>query len=363
MIIWITFLGLGYSMWKQHNLIDVQRKVERRVPMSLAIFTFGYIIFWAGMRSGVADTATYIRMYNQYPSEISEILQYWNMDNKAPGFDTLSIMFKSLISSDYHAWFMAIAIASGVPIMLTLRKHSINFFYSAFLFIVTLNFSWMFNGIRQFMVAAILFALSDWIVERKTLKFIAAVLLLSTIHYTALVIIPVYFVVTEKPFGKKIILFLIVLLMCIVFIEPFVETLEMSLSDTAYSGFTEQFATDDGVNPIRVLVMLLPSVIAFVGRKRLECINDEYVNLSVNMSFVSASIYFLGVFTSGILIGRLPIYFELYNLILIPYLLKKCFTRDSSKIMFLLYTIGFLMFYMLVNGGSYYISDITGLIE
>ena len=363
MILWIVFLGVCHIRLQHNSGYLVQKKRNGQVPMMLAILAFGYIIFWAGMRTGYVDTAAYIAAFKNSPSEISKIWMYLNSDNKAPGFDILTILFKSLVSTDYHAWLMFIAIISGVPIMLTLRKRSINFFYSAFLFIVTLNFTWMLNGIRQFLVAAILFGLSDWIVERKTLRFVIVVLLLSTIHYTALIMLPAYWLVMGKPFGKKIICFIVALMACVIFLEPFVQMLEGALMGTVYEGYTEQFVLDDGVHPLRVFVMVLPAVIGFLGRKRLESINDKYINLCVNMSLVSAGIYFLGIFTSGILIGRLPIYFELYNLILIPYLVKKCFNKDSSKIMYALYTVGYLLFYFMLSGNLYYISDITGLLS
>lgn len=363
MILWIAFWGVCY-IGLQHNHRSTSRKrVDGQVSMLLAILTFGYIIFWAGVRTGYIDTATYIANFESYPADVSKIWKYINPDNKSLGFDMLAILFKSLVSTNYHDWFMFVSVASGVPIMLILRKRSISFFYSAFLFIVTLNFTWMLNGIRQFLVASILFGLSNWIVERKTLRFVVVVLLLSTIHYTALVMLLVYWFVTGKPYGKKILCFVVILLACVMFLEPFVGTLETTLSGTVYEGYTEQFVTDDGVNPIRVLVMILPSVIAFVARKRLDGFNNEYINLCINMSLVSAGIYFLGIFTSGILIGRLPIYFELYNLILIPYLIEKCFNKKSTIIMYVLYTLGYLAFYFMLSGNLYYISDITGLLS
>ena len=362
MILWIIIWGSYYSLAKRRKRLALRKETTNMVPLNIAVVTFGYIIFWAGIRSGVADTSNYIYMFRHCSRDLVDILACWNSDNKAPGFDTFNILFKHFVSANYHNWLMTIAIISGVPIMLTIRKHSEHFFYSVFLFIVTLNFTWMLNGIRQFVVVAILFKTSDWIVEKKTYKFLLVVLLLSTVHYTALIMIPVYWIVQERPFGKKIIFFTIVLLVSILFFEPFVDVLEVTLADTAYSGYTKQFAMDDGVNPIRFVVMLVPTLIAFVGRRKIIQMNDVYINLCVNMSTVAAGLYFLGIFTSGILIGRLPIYFELYNLILLPYLLKVCFKKQSSRVMYLLCTIGFLLFYYLQRGSLYYISDLTGLI-
>lgn len=363
MILWIALIGVLYLMARNSPRGASKKQMNDKVPMFTAIIVFSYIIFWIGVRSGVADTATYIAMFKACPKRLSYISEILASDSKARGFDIFQLVFKCIISKDYHAWLMTIAVLSGVPIMLVLRKRSCNFFYSCFLFMVMQHFTWMLNGIRQFLVVAILFLLSDWILEKKTIPFILAVLLLSTVHFTALIMIPMYFIVTEKPFGKKVILFCIVLLICIVFIEPFVATLEESLSETAYAGYTKQFAQDDGVNPLRVLVMLVPPAIAFVGRKRIRNLNDSYINICINMSVVSAGLYLLGVFTSGILIGRLPIYFELYNLILLPYLIEKCFTPKSTKILYILAAMGYGAFYFLLMRGSYYISDITGLLS
>ena len=109
--------------------------------------------------------------------------------------------------------------------------------------------------------------------------------------------------------------------------------------------------------------MAVPPVIAFWGRKILERKENAFINICINMSVICAGIYFLGIFTSGILVGRLPIYFEIYNMILLPYLLKECFAEESSKIMFVLCTIGFLGFYYLQMKNSYYVSEFTGILS
>lgn len=366
MIVWIVVLGIWNKLVMQaqgKTQRFAQKQREYKVPMYLAILTFGYIIFWVGMRSGVADTKAYIDSFKAYPTSLATIPQYWNFsENKSPGFITFSILFKHFISTDYHVWLMTIAVLTGIPIMLILRKRSKSFFYSSFLFMTGIIFFWMLNGMRQFWAAAIVFLFSDWIEKRKTIPFMIVVLIAATIHFTVLIMIPMYFIVTAKPFGKKVMIFLILLLLAVVFLEPFVATMEEVLAETAYRGATEQFAQDDGVNPIRVLVMAVTPAIAFCGRKILEIKADAFINICINMSVICAGIYFLGIFTSGILVGRLPIYFEIYNLILLPYLIKECFTRDSSKIMFGLCTIGFLGFYYLQMKNSYYVSEFTGIL-
>lgn len=367
MIVWIALMGLLYTCcygMVQYNQIQYKRR--EKVPLLMAIITFAYIVFWVGIRSGVADTSTYIYGFTSLKKNIPSFSELWNSDSKAPGFYLFNTVFKTIVSDNYHVWLMAIAIISTIPIMVVIRNRSNRFFYSSFLFIVTLNFYWLMNGIRQFLVVSILFGLSFLIEEKKTIPFIIVVLLLSTVHYTVIIWIPMFFIATGKPFGKKIVFYIGILLLCVAFLNPFIDSMEMVLEETAYSGYTDQFAGDDGVSPLRVLVMAVPVFLAFVGRKQIEEDDDRFINVCVNMSVISFGLYFLAMFTSGVMMGRLPIYFELYNLILIPYLIDRCFTKDSVRLMYVLCTIGYLAFYylLMVNAfKGYYISDITGLIN
>lgn len=363
MIAWIIILGVISQLiiQKRQEFENVTRNYKP--PLLLAIITFAYIIFWVGIRSGVADTAAYVSGFNNTPVALSEIPKYWNFtENKSPGFTTFNILFKYFISEDYHIWLMTIAILTGIPIMLFLRKRSESFFYSSFLFMTSLIFYWMLNGMRQFWAAAIMLLVSDWIEHRKTIPFIIVTLLAATIHFTVLIMIPMYFIAIAKPFGKKVIFFMLLLLLIVIFLDPFITVLENSLNDTAYAGATEQFAQDDGVNPIRVLVMAVTPTIAFLARNNIRKKGNAFINICINMSVICAGIYFVGIFTSGILVGRLPIYFEIYNIVLLPYLMKNCFTKASSKIMFILCTLGFLAYYYLQMRNSYYVSDLTGIL-
>ena len=81
MIIWIVVLGIWNKLVMQaqgETQRFTQKQRDYKVPMYLAILTFGYIIFWVGMRSGVADTKAYINSFNAYPSSLATIPQYWD---------------------------------------------------------------------------------------------------------------------------------------------------------------------------------------------------------------------------------------------------------------------------------------------
>lgn len=89
-------------------------RYQRKAYWSQAIIFFAVVIFFCGLRSGIADTGTYIQMFKGYPSSIS------GMDlksvNKDKGFFVISVLFKQFISNDFHGWLFLITLISGVCI-------------------------------------------------------------------------------------------------------------------------------------------------------------------------------------------------------------------------------------------------------
>lgn len=368
MVLWVPLIYFVYSTGHKEEIMltdyNVRQGIQKKVPLAYAIIVFGYFIYWIGMRTYVADTSAYISMFNSIPSDFSTAWNQIDWEGKNPGFDIFNIIFKCFISRDFQWWLMTIAIISGVCLMVVIRKYSCNFFYSCFLFMTLLTFTWMINGMRQFICVAILFLCCDWIKDGKLVRFIAVILLMSTFHLTAILMIPVYFVARSKPWSGRIGLFIIGIILICVFAEPFFSGVDSALGKTAYSGATSQFEGDDGVNPLKFLFAAVPPVVAFWKRDLLKQYyeTNRMLPICINMSLVAACLFFVGMFTSGILIGRLPVFAEVYDLILIPYLLNICFPKEDRTIVTPIYTATtILYFYLLVNPMGYH-SDMTGFI-
>lgn len=355
MIIVVVVLMVIYHLQRP----DPNIRLTRPIPWPYAIIAMGYIVFWAALRSGFIDTGTYILSFNAAPEGADAAIEELNSGGKSPWWRFLQILFKTYISTDYHWWLATIAILSGIPIMLTFRKKSVDYLFSVFLFIASATFSWMFNGVRQFLVAAILFGFYFLILERKKVLFICLVLLGSLIHSSAILLLPAIFFVDYKPFGKMMTLFVILVLLSAFFVGSLMETMDVVLQDTAYHGNLEQFEEDDGANPLRVLFESVPVIMAFCKRRQIAALNNEFINLCINMSTVAAGLYFIAMLTSGIMVGRLPIYFSLYNFILIPFLINYIYT-PFRKTLYIIFFAAYLVFYYYSSFNFYYISDILG---
>ena len=138
-----------------------------------------YFFYTANNKEAVKLTDYNINRGIQYKIPMSYAIVVWSQidwDGKRPGFDIFNLFFKCFISQDFHWWLMFIAIVSGLCLMSVLRRYSVDFFYSSFLFMAMQTFVWMLNGMRQFICVSILFACCNWIKEGRIVKFIIVVL-------------------------------------------------------------------------------------------------------------------------------------------------------------------------------------------
>ncbi|MEG0180323.1 MAG: EpsG family protein [Romboutsia sp.] len=320
---WVILFGILSQITSKKVCID-SNLYENRVNIIMAITIFSIIIFFAGYRTSVADTGAYIRMFNQYPfmSDAKDIIM--NQEAREPGFRFFSIFVKTYISENPNIWLSIIAVISGVGIMYPLYKYSCNFGISTFLFVASTQFSWMFNGMRQFLVAAIIFSCTSLILKKRTLLYIVIIVLLSTFHKSALILIPMYFIAKEEPWSKRTLIFITVIILIILFTNKFTSILDVIIQNSDYSSSIDEFkSTDDGTSLIRILVESVPIIIAFIFRNKIKYKLTPVIKLSINMSLIATGLYIISkIAKSGIMLGRLPIYFSLYNLILLPWLIK-----------------------------------------
>lgn len=361
MVVYNSMLLLIFLLMGIYHIQQPSSKIRHScpIPWGYAIISMGYIVFWAALRSGFADTGAYVRAYLSSDIGFDVALDQLNNSGKAPGWEFCQILFKTFISKDFHWWLAIIAILSGIPIMLTFRKKSTDYLFSIFLFVASTTFSWMLNGIRQFLVAAILFGFYYLIIDKRRGVFLALVLIGSLIHTSAIIMLPAVFLVDCKPFGRTMILFLIVILSLSFLVGSLLDAMDYMLQDSVYRGNLDQFAEDDGAHPLRVLLESVPMFMAFFKRKQIMALNNRFINLAVNMSTVSAGLFFVAMLTSGIMMGRLPIYFSLYNFILIPYLIYYVYA-PYRRLVYTCFYVVYLIFYLLMTSHYYYVSDILG---
>ena len=319
-----------------------------RYQFWFAFLVFAPVIWMAGTRDFFGDTGMYFEIFSAMPSLFSELPDYVAESTKDTGFYTFSVLVKIIISQDYTVYLTILALIQAIAIIFIYRKYSMSYIFSIFLFVISTDYvAWMYNGIRQFTAVTIVFAATALMLQKKYLPLVAIILFASTMHMSALLMIPLVIIAQGEAWNKKTLMFIALALLAIVFVSEFTDILDVALEETQYKNVISDYEgfKDDGTNPIRVLVYSVPAILAFVGRKIIRKVDEPLINFCTNMSIISAGLYLVSMVTSGIYMGRLPIYASLYGYILLPWEIENIFNRQSRKIVYAGIIICYFVFY------------------
>lgn len=336
-ILWVFIGGLLISKLSTRVHIDVFGNKRERWSVLATILFLIPLIYWCANRDvHFGDTGFYANEFNNAPDSLGGLSSYMASQPKDAWFYGINVIVKSLISTDFRTYFAIIGALQLICVGMVYRKYSRNLWLSIFLFVASTDYTgWMFNGTRQFLAACVTFTALPFIVKKKYVPSILLILLASRFHQSALLMLPMIFIVQGKAWNTKTILVAMASLLLVAFIDQFTGFLDSSLQDTQYKNVVSDWQNDfhdDGTNLLRVLVYAAPTVLSFIWRKKIKEVENPLIHVSVNMSVISTGIYIVSMFTSGIFIGRLPIYFSLYNYILLPWEIQHLFKKNSRTI-------------------------------
>ncbi|MCI6995617.1 MAG: EpsG family protein [Eubacterium sp.] len=349
-VFWMGLMGIAGTDYRLFHSEFICDREEYRYNRLFAFFVFLPVIIWAGFRSGVGyvDTNAYIALYSYIPTSFADLTSYLDAHPSDPGFTILLYIIKTIFGSSYTPFLFIVALIEGIAVIVLYRKFSPHYLISIFLFIASAEyFSWMFNGMRQFLSVSIVMFAFPLLLEKKYVKYIIVVALAATVHMTAVMMIPVAFIVSGKPWNRRTMALIAVGVFALMMTSRFTSILDVATQNTQYSGAVMSWNEmgDDGTNPIRVLVCAVPTIIAFFGRRILEAEENPVIDVCINMSIFSTVLWLISMVTSGIYMGRLPIFASVYNYILLPYEIDILFTRKNRGTMFALMIVLYLLYY------------------
>jgi len=364
-IYWILFLfcPLIASIVSRGQNQDKELLHNSKNQRKFAFLAMLPIIFFIGLRSGFADTRAYIGYFNII--KYNTVESFYSFDDKDIGFALITSFFKNVLMNDFHLWLFGIASFSCIAVGRLYRKYSPDFALSVFLFIATAQFTYLTNGVKQFLALSVILIAIPALLNKKYIPFCIAALIASSIHLSIVVAIPMYFICIGKPFSiKTIFVTIIFCFLSVFFANQFLGLIDFVFQDTQYSAFSSQASETAGSNAIRLIVSVVPVVLAFIKRKEIVITNDESINFFTNAAIINCAFMTLSTAISGIFFGRISIYFDVFNLILYPILLVRFFKESHRKrlkqSMIILYTIWF-WYQMVYIWDAYYISDILGI--
>lgn len=231
---------------------------------------------------------------------------------------TIFCKILSSISKDPQIMFLGASIITNILIVFVLAKYSKRFELSMWLYITTFTYYSTFNGLRQWMAAAIIFTGTKYLInERDFKKYFIIILFASLFHASALVMIPIYFVINSKIFSIRNLYMILGFVFAVFVYSKFTSILEVLLQSTQYSHYIEVFRSDtNGIHPLRLIVYLIPVGIFCLHHKVLNKENDIRIERLGNLCIINFLIMFMAL--RQVFFARLTFYFDLYYLLLIP---------------------------------------------
>lgn len=245
-----------------------------------------------------------------------------NMDIKSifslkiePGFVLLN-WFLYKISSNPQFLIFICAVITNTLIVLTIAKLSDKFELSIFLFICIGFYFTSFNIMRQYLAISIVFWSIRYVGKGEFKKYLFSVLIASTFHFSALIMIPTYIIYKGKAWSKWTILTMLTGIAFTVSFAILVNILEVLLVNTKYNDYLKTLTAGYyGVNTLRILIFIFPLVLLYIWREPLRKIypNCDYL---VNLYFIGAM--FMVLSSKYVFIARIADYFTIFGVLIIP---------------------------------------------
>lgn len=253
----------------------------------------------------------------------------------------------TLFTSDPFWFFFVFSFFTNLFIFLAIEKQFKNNRYgwlAILLFVISGAFVSSFNIVRQYLSIAIFLYSIQYIISGNFKKYFFWIIIASTIHNSAIILIPVYFIRKINMNLKHQLVYSIGLLILLPFIDKifyfilsftkYVNYLDIDLFNTANATISELF----------ISLFLFIFTMIFSYRK------NKYEKQFKVYYFILLMYLLISIFSSKIILAyRIIVYFKIIQIVIIPYEISKMDNRNNR----LLFELLFILFYisMFLYGG------------
>lgn len=311
-IIWVaTGIFCIFANFMRKFPIRKRGGLGQPLPNPLAVvLPIIFFTYFAALRKNVGDTYYYVLSFEEYIDSNIEV-------NGEMFFTEMFNFFQAIIrkmTSDGQ-WLIAFSAFCSIPIPLViLYKYSYPFDLSLFMFIAYGYLGGMMNGMRQYMAAAIVLCGTRYLFSLKRgsfIKYAVIIMLAWSMHNSALLMIPFYFVARRKSWQLSSYVILIGSVIITVAFDTILPSFLGAVEQTSYSTYSQDGWFTNGVEGgsslNRAIAAFVPLVVAYFNRnglKRLGHVGDVLSNIALlnlcicivatyNWIFVRVAIYLM----------------------------------------------------------------------
>lgn len=286
------------------------------------------------------DTPTYTSFFR---GSIS--VDNYNFDPRVELGYQLFEYFILSISKQYFSLFLASSLIIVPSILYIIKKYSANYFISVYIYITFAFYTFYFNTLRQGIAIAICMLGIYYFVNKKFLPYFFIILLASTFHISAWVMLLIYFIVHYVNLRLE---YKVVISFLITFILGKTLISYMAVDNDRYLKYTE--AADNAGGYILVIfysaVALFIYLNGFKLREKSHFFNVLEQTFIIGLALVMP-IVLLGTDPSGP--QRILYYFTFYIIFLIPMVLN----LYQNKIIYFVFLVLATIYFTLVTQKLY----------
>lgn len=332
-------MGIYYATLASTFILSLLARMANDKKYKLiAIFWISLVVsvlvLFSGLRSGIGDTGMYKHTYNLLVENPS-----FSKANGDYGFVLLNLILIQFSNNPQTIVFV-VALITQLCNVYVLNKYRGYIELEIFMYIAAGYFTVTMNGMRQCLAAALLFLCVKFIIDGSFKKYLLSVLIISTIHQSALFMIPIYFIARLKPWSKKIYMIIGIAVLGLLFYEVLSSYLFKIIENTNY-GYYSDF-DEGGSSIMRTLVNMVPIIFAYLKRNELK---EKWPqsNVFVNMALLNCIFVAFGM--SNWIFNRFSLYLQLYNFILLPYIIQNCLEGKQRRTIYLAFIVCYLIFF------------------
>lgn len=329
LIIFCCFLANQITIYsKKYDNVWLATKKNANVKIMYFILLVALVLF-SGLRTSYNDTRTYMQAYT--------FLEVGKMDlsilqEEYGGFMLFQKLLKKYISEDPQVLIFSSAVLINILYLWFFAKHSSRFDITLFAYFILGPYVFSMAGVKQAIAMAIALLAIDNLLKKRYLKFALWILVAMTFHpyIICMLVLPLLFkgIWTPRMLGVFVLITIIS------------SNLELLLGFAGLIGkdYSLLEMTSYTINPVRVMVEVIPVLISFFCRKKLKESHDKFLNLGINMMIINAIMISLGLFLNPIYFGRIGTYFSTINAVIVPQMLNKVMKKNGRyKLNLLIY--------------------------
>lgn len=331
------------------NLISrISKNKQKVLSIITAILGITIPILVCGLRYGVGtDFFNYQEWFTYYLTEPI------SLEKRDFGFSFM-IKIIQLFSTNSQALFLISAIIINVLVMKFIKENTKSYELSYFLFIALYFYFSTFNITRQWIAISIVLFSLKFAYERKLVKYIIGLLIATTFHTTAILMLPIYFIINMKLNLKNIITLISIVFIIIGSFETIINLsgTMLGIGNTShYLMYFEEGVDGGGANGYAYFIIGTLALLAILLVKNKYISDNTYGKQQILLLIIAIIITLYGI--QNFIFARLQLYLIPIIVVCIPNILNTIKKRERKLVYFIIIILGLLYLYrcLLVNGG------------